>query len=96
MTFNFCSGFCVIKRHPPRCKYPQWTAQARICALHLPFYDAKAAAKVECQQTLGRLKKGFQTAFHYNKQQTKDTPHARLPLQNLHPRPQYGGRTRIV
>ena len=25
---------------------------ARIFALHLPFYDAKSASKVECQQTL--------------------------------------------
>ncbi|EGF07595.1 hypothetical protein HMPREF9123_2619 [Neisseria bacilliformis ATCC BAA-1200] len=38
-------------------------ALAHVFALHLPFYDAKSAAKVECQQTLpsgrGRLKKHF-------------------------------------
>ncbi|WP_455038379.1 hypothetical protein, partial [Kingella denitrificans] len=31
--------------------------------------------------------------FIYNKQGHN---HARIPLQNLHPRPQYGGRARIV
>ena len=31
-------------------------------ALHLPFYDAKSVAKVECQHALGRLKARFQTA----------------------------------
>ena len=27
--------------------------------MHLPFYDAKSAAKVECQHALGRLKTAF-------------------------------------